>query len=80
MTILFDATVAVKPARNARRFGQGLLATYPTYRSDHTAADAAWLLADDLRREEAAKAAFNAELEAMFEESLAVERMSLGYC
>ncbi len=51
MTILYPAPAPVKTARPARRFGQGILATHPTYRPDHTASDAAWLTEDNARRD-----------------------------
>ena len=53
MTILFDATRPVKTSRPARRFGAGLLATLPTYRTGHTSADAVWWAAESARLEDA---------------------------
>lgn len=49
MTILFDPANHVK---SSRHFGRGLLAAAPVYRTNHTAADDAWLLDENLRREE----------------------------
>ena len=46
MTILYPA-----PIKSTRRFGAGILATVPTYSADHTAADEAWLVEDNARRE-----------------------------
>ena len=48
MTILFDAR---RPVKSARRFGAGILPTCPVYLADHTAADEAWLIEDNARRE-----------------------------
>lgn len=42
MSILQTTARRVKPARR-NRFGAGILPTYPTYRVDFSAADAAWL-------------------------------------
>ena len=53
MTTLYDATRPVKTARPARRFGAGILATYPVYTSDHTAEDEAWWAAESARMEDA---------------------------
>jgi hypothetical protein len=50
MTILFDAT---RPVKTTRRFGAGLLRSLPTYRTTVSAADEAWLIADNARRDAA---------------------------
>jgi hypothetical protein len=50
-TILFDATRPVKTTRPARRFGSGILATYPHYMAPFTAADATFWAAESDRLE-----------------------------
>lgn len=68
MTTLFDATRPVKTTRPARRFGAGILPTYPVYMSDHTAADEAWWAAESARMEDARidrQAAESAALDAL---------------
>jgi hypothetical protein len=50
MTTLYHSAA---PVKSARPFGRGLLAGRPAHRADHTAADAAWLSADNARREDA---------------------------
>jgi hypothetical protein len=72
MTILFDAT---RPAKSTRPFGTGLIRSLPTYWADHTAEDAAWLVADNAR---AARAALDAELDDMAAEAEAVARLEMG--
>lgn len=72
MTILYPAPAAVK---SARRFGAGLLATRPTYRADHTAADAAWLAADNARRER-----LDRRVDELAVERDALSRLEAGLC
>ena len=59
MTILF--TSYAKASQNitrTHRFGSGVLPYVPEFRfTDRTASDAAWLLADEIRRDEAARQA-----------------------
>ena len=66
MTILYPTPAPVKP----RRLGQGILASLPTYPADHTEADEAWLLADNLRREEEDR-----RLERQYQEGVAIDRL-----
>ena len=73
MTTLYDATRPVKTARPARRFGAGILATAPTYRVDYSAADAAWLAADNARR-----VAEDRELDRMAREAAALDGLTRG--
>jgi hypothetical protein len=70
MTILYDAT---RPVKTTRRFGAGILATYPTYRVDYSAADAAWLAADNARRE-----AENRMFDRMAREAAALDALTRG--
>ncbi len=70
MTTLFHSAA---PVKTARRFGAGLLASRPAYRAPYTAADLAWLAADDARREDE-------HFDRMAEDSTALDRASLGYC
>ena len=70
MTMIFDATC---PVKSTRRFGAGLLATLPTYRVDYTAADEAWLIEDNARRE-----AFDRLTDRRYTESAAVDALSRG--
>ena len=72
MTILYPAPA---PVKSARRFGAGLLASLPAYRADHTAADEAWLVHDNARRE-----AENRHYDAMAAESAALDRLERGLC
>lgn len=46
MTILYPAPRPVKPARTARRFGAGILASAPTYRVERTLEDEQWWAAE----------------------------------
>ena len=75
MTILFDATRSVKPTTSARRFGLGLLASKPAYRTDYTLSDAEWNA-----QMNAAIAARDAHLDQMGLEAEAVERLVSGCC
>lgn len=70
MTILFDGR---RPVKSGRPFGAGILASYPTYRSDHTAADEAWLIEDNARREAMARL-----VDRRYTESSAVDSLSIG--
>lgn len=45
MTILFSSLAPVKSA-TGRRFGKGILAARPTYKTGYTASDAAWWAAE----------------------------------
>jgi hypothetical protein len=72
MTTLFSSLAPVKPAR---RFGVGILATRPAYRADHTAADAAWLAADDARRDDEDR-----RHDAAASESAHMDRYERGLC
>jgi hypothetical protein len=72
VTILYPTPAAVKPARN---FGRGLLASRPVYRADHSAADEAWLVEDNARREAEAR-----RFDAMAAESAALDRLEAGLC
>lgn len=72
MTILFDATV---PVKTARRFGSGILPTYPAYRAEFSAADLEWLAADNARREAADRVA-----DLRWVESVTMDRIESGYC
>ena len=68
--IIFDSTTAiVKPA--ARPFGLGILRSRPTYRAPFSASDASWWAAESARLE-------NARLDAMAEESAALDRHERG--
>jgi hypothetical protein len=60
-----------------RDFGRGLLASIPTERRDHTAADEAWA-ADALNN----RSDFPSDevLDAMADESAALDRYTKGYC
>ena len=71
MTTLYDATRPVKAACPARRFGAGILPTYPVYMSDHTAADEAWWAAESARMEEA-------RLDQIAAESVALDALTRG--
>jgi hypothetical protein len=73
MTILFSSLAPVKST--SHRFGRGILPTYPTYRADHAAADAAWLVEDNARRDAA-----NRRYDAMAAESAALSRLEAGLC
>jgi len=73
MTILYPAPAAVKPARKARRFAAGLVASRPTYLVDHTADDEAWLVEDNARR-----AAEDRQIDRRYAESYATDCVSLG--
>jgi hypothetical protein len=75
MTILFDATRPVKSTRSARRFGAGLFQWTPMYHADHTAADEAWLIEDNARREAESRL-----FDRMAAESRAVARHERGLC
>ena len=70
MTILYPSPSAVKPAR---RFAAGLLASRPSYRAPYTAADAAWLAADNARREDE-------HYDRLAADSAAMDRLEAGYC
>lgn len=70
MTILYPAIAPVKPAR---RFGSGLLASRPAHRAPFTAADLAWLAADNARREDE-------HFDRMAEESTTLDRHESGLC
>lgn len=72
MTILFDAAAPVKPAR---RFGAGLLATYPTHRVDYSADDAAWWAEESARLD-----ALDRHADRLAAESHATDRLSRGLC
>jgi hypothetical protein len=72
MTTLFDAT---RPVKTTRRFAAGLVATRPTYRADHTAADEAWLAEDNARREAAAR---DRHYDAAADEARALDALCLG--
>lgn len=74
MTILYPTPAAVKP-RTARRFGHGILASLPTYRADHTAADERWLAEDNSRREEEDR-----RIERQYQESATLDRLERGLC
>jgi hypothetical protein len=76
MTTLYHFAAPVKPAR---RFGAGLLAARPSYRADHTAADEAWLVEDNARRERAARE-LDRLVDELYEESEATRRLEAGLC
>ena len=73
MTILFSSLAPVNTT--PRRFGAGLFRSVPTYRADHTAADDAWLAADNARR-----AAEDRHYDAMAAELAAHDRYERGLC
>lgn len=75
---VFDAptpapVVRPAPVKTARRFGQGILPTYPTYRADQTASDTAWWTAETARSEDA-------HYDRLYRESLAQSRLDAGVC
>lgn len=72
MTILYPSPAKVKPAR---RFGAGLLASRPAYRTDHTVADAVWLVADNGRQEAADR-----RFDDLAAEDAALDRLEAGLC
>lgn len=68
--IIFDSTAAiVKPAD--RPFGHGIIRSRPTYHAPYTASDAAWWASESARLE-------NERLDAMAEESAAMDRLERG--
>ena len=71
MTILYPVPTPVKSSRPARLFGAGILAARPTYAAPYTAADEAWLIEDNARREDA-------RFDAMAAESVALDALSRG--
>jgi hypothetical protein len=76
MITIFDATRPVKPSRNARRFGAGLLAYVPTVTHSYEPTDAemSWLREDSARRE-----ASNRRMERLADEAAAARRYEAGY-
>lgn len=72
MTILFDASA---PVKSIRPFGRGLLASLPTYLASHTAADEAWLVADNARREAEDE---DRAVDRRYSEVYAVDALTLG--
>ena len=68
MTILFDATRTVKPARP---FGRGILRSLPTYRAPYTAAEASMWAAMSAHLD-------NARLDRLAGESAALSLMEAG--
>ena len=65
--------MTTRPVKSTRRFGAGLLATYPTYRVNHTAADEAWLIEDNAQRD-----AESRMIDRRYFESAAVDALSRG--
>jgi hypothetical protein len=72
VTILYDCTRPVKPART---FGLGILAARPHAFTVFSPADEAWLVQDNARRTE-----LDHEVDAMFAESEAIARLEAGIC
>ena len=70
MTILYSSAA---PVKTERRFGAGILPTYPVHTAPYTSADLEWLAADDRRRE-----AEDRRFDAMAEESAYLDRHEAG--
>lgn len=70
MTTLFNSAAPVKPAR---KFAAGVLASRPAYSAPYTAADLAWLVEDDARREAADR-----EFDRLAAESAFMDRYEAG--
>lgn len=70
MTILYDASLNVKPT-TPQSFGRGILAARPAYRDiSHTAADEAWYVANPS----------GPDFDALADEYVAQSRYEAGLC
>jgi hypothetical protein len=74
MTTLFNSTDFVKPTNP--RFGQGILATRPTYHVEHSAADATWWSIESARMERAR--GWDARIDRMANEAAALDALTRG--
>ena len=74
MSAILCSPVAPVKSATTRRFGEGILATHLTYRTDYSDADARWNAEMN-----AAIAARDAHYDRMASEAAAVDRLCSGY-